>query len=151
MNFDCKFKQFVSEWAIPIEHTTEAMKELKELIEQHLVQQNVFVHFPIEVRFVKKDTILLSPCYEQDVCYIGIIMYRPYGKTVPNVEKYFKESADCMLKFNGKPHWAKELITKQPVDWRAMYPTSWERFCRVKQQVDPQGLFDNEWSKQVFS
>ena len=30
----------------------------------------------VEVRFVAKDDIYLSPAYGQDVCYIGIIMFR---------------------------------------------------------------------------
>jgi len=33
-------------------------------------------HFPVEVRFVKKDYALLSPSYGFDTCYINIIMYR---------------------------------------------------------------------------
>ena len=31
--FDCRFAQYVNEWAIPIEHTVEAMKKLKHFID----------------------------------------------------------------------------------------------------------------------
>ena len=34
------------------------------------------LYFAVEVRFVKKDDIFMSPCYEQDVCFINIIAYR---------------------------------------------------------------------------
>ena len=30
----------------------------------------------VEVRFVAKDDIYLSPAFGRDVCFIGIIMYR---------------------------------------------------------------------------
>ena len=30
----------------------------------------------VEVRFVKKDDIYMSPCYGQDVCFINIISFR---------------------------------------------------------------------------
>lgn len=36
-------------------------------------------HFPVEVRFVKRDDIMLSPSGECDVTYIGIISYRCGG------------------------------------------------------------------------
>lgn len=71
-NFDCLFKQYVSEWSISIEHTVNAMNDLKSLIEK----EGFKVNFPIEVRFVKGDDILLSPCYNMDSCFIGVIMYK---------------------------------------------------------------------------
>jgi L-gulonolactone oxidase len=38
------------------------------------------VHFSVEVRFTKADDIWLSPSYGRDSAWIGIIMYRPYGR-----------------------------------------------------------------------
>ena len=32
--------------------------------------------FVVEVRFVAKDDIYLSPAFGRDICFIGIIMYR---------------------------------------------------------------------------
>lgn len=84
-NFDCLFKQYVTEWSIPFEHTRLALLKLKRLIDT----EGFKVHFPVEVRFVKGDDIWLSPCYGGDRTYIGIIMYRPYGKDVP-YRKYFE-------------------------------------------------------------
>ena len=33
-------------------------------------------HFPVEVRFVKKDDAMMTPSGDDDVTYIGIISYR---------------------------------------------------------------------------
>ena len=75
-NFDCLFKQYVNEWSIPIERTAEAIMQIRQII----VDCNYKVHLPIEVRFVAKDDIWLSPCQGRDSCYIGVISYLPYGK-----------------------------------------------------------------------
>jgi hypothetical protein len=73
-NFDCLFKQYVNEWAIPYAACGEALHRLNALINQHKLQ----VHFPVEVRFVADDgPILLSPTAgrnQMPSCYIGIIM-----------------------------------------------------------------------------
>jgi L-gulonolactone oxidase len=73
-NFDCLFPQYTSEWAIPLEKTKEALEKLYDWINNN--KENVFVHFPIEIRFSDKDDIWLSPAYNRKVCYIGVIMYR---------------------------------------------------------------------------
>ena len=41
------------------------------------IDNNFYAHFPVEVRFAKRDDqALLSPGCDADVCYINIIMYR---------------------------------------------------------------------------
>ena len=41
------------------------------------IDNNFFAHFPVEVRFVKRDDdTLLSLSRGSDVCFINIIMYR---------------------------------------------------------------------------
>ena len=36
----------------------------------------VKIHFGVEIRFVKADKIWISPCYEQDSCYLNILMFK---------------------------------------------------------------------------
>ena len=91
-NFDCLFKQYVYEAAIPMleslhkysftlklaffffsDQTAYFLLKLKTWLENH---PEVKVHFPVEVRFAKEDNIWLSPCYKQTSCYINIIMYK---------------------------------------------------------------------------
>eukprot|EP00479_Gromia_sphaerica_P004415 TRINITY_DN15196_c0_g1_i1.p2 TRINITY_DN15196_c0_g1~~TRINITY_DN15196_c0_g1_i1.p2 ORF type:complete len:108 (-),score=15.87 TRINITY_DN15196_c0_g1_i1:285-608(-) len=84
--FDCLFLQYVNEWCIPIENCAEAVRQIRDLIEN----EGFKVHLPIEVRFVAPDDAWLSPTYKRLSCYIGVIMYRPYGYDVPH-RQYFKE------------------------------------------------------------
>jgi len=142
-NFDCRFKQYVNEWAIPIERTKEALLKLKQIIKE----EDFKVHLPVEVRFVKRDNIWMSPSYDRDVCYIGIIMYRPYGTDVP-YEKYFDAFEKLMVSLDGRPHWAKEFSLKKE-DFEKMYP-KFHDFNRVRKKMDPNGMFMNKYLRRAL-
>lgn len=51
------------------------------------------------MRFSQKDDIWLSPCYGVDVAWIGIIVYRPYGKDVA-FQAYFEAFQNLMMEFS---------------------------------------------------
>ncbi len=82
------------------------MLELKEWIDS---TPNIYVHFPVEVRFVKEDDIYLSPAFGRDSTFINIIMYRPYGKDVSH-SQYWNQYEKIMKEAGGRPHWAKVII-----------------------------------------
>ncbi|PVV03632.1 hypothetical protein BB560_001882 [Smittium megazygosporum] len=144
-NMDCLFPQYVDEWAIPIQNTANALRFLRKWInEQQKIKDGVRVHFPVEVRFVKADDVWLSPCYQQTVCYIGVIMYRPYRLPVP-YKKYWRAYEDIMRTFGGRPHWAKA---------HKMYYFEFEKqiprfndFQAIREICDPSGLFVNDYVK----
>ncbi|KAF9909777.1 hypothetical protein EC991_008100 [Linnemannia zychae] len=153
-NFDCLFAQYVNEWSIPWSRTAEALRELNLFIETGTVKDSkeitakakkeapLKVHFPIEIRFVKKDDVWLSPAYGVDSCYIGIIMYRPYGKAVP-YKRFWAGYEKIMASFNGRPHWAK-AHSVSPEDLEKSYPKMKE-FSAIRQQLDPEGMFLNDY------
>lgn len=145
-NFDCRFKQYVTEWSIPRENCDQAMRQLQTLIDDP--KNRLFVHFPVEIRFVKKDDIWLSGAYGRDSCYIGIIMYRPYGFDV-EYKKYFQDFEQIMFGLEGRPHWAK-TFTLKPEDFKKMYP-KWEDFRAVRQKLDPNKLFWNDYLDRLFA
>ncbi|NEO49793.1 D-arabinono-1,4-lactone oxidase [Moorena bouillonii] len=142
-NFDCLFKQQVNEWAIPIEHTAEAILQIRQMIKEKDYQ----VHLPIEVRFVKGDDIWLSPCQGRDSCYIGVITYMPYGKYV-DCQSYFDDYEKIMAKLDGRPHWAKRFGPDAD-KLEKMYP-HWNDFQKVRSQLDPDNIFGNSYSDRVL-
>ena len=89
------------------EKTAKVLMELKDWIE---TTPNIYVHFPIEIRFVKEDDIYLSPSFGRDSTFINIIMYRPYGKDVSH-QVYWNQYEKIMKEAGGRPHWAKVLNT----------------------------------------
>jgi L-gulonolactone oxidase len=142
-NFNCLFKQQVNEWAIPIEHTAEAILQIRQMI----IKKDYQVHLPIEVRFVKGDDIWLSPCQGRDSCYIGVITYMPYGTSV-NCQAYFKDYEQIMASLEGRPHWAKRF-GPDAKEVENMYP-HWNDFQKVRYQLDPNYLFSNSYSDRVL-
>ncbi|KAF8951924.1 hypothetical protein BGZ52_009069 [Haplosporangium bisporale] len=163
-NFDCLFPQYVNEWSIPWRHTAEALRALDKFIESGrvpdeltskdnassssgLVQKTsssspLKVHFPVEIRFVKKDNVWLSPAYGVDSCYIGIIMYRPYGKPVP-YKRFWAGYEQIMGAFDGRPHWAKAHSVSYAGLEKA-YPKM-AQFTEIRETLDPEGMFLNDY------
>lgn len=142
-NFDCLFHQYVMEWAIPRDKVGVVLTELNAWI-----ANNGFpAHFPVEVRFVKGDDIYLSPAYGRDSCYINIIMYRPYNKYVKN-ERYWDAFEQIVASVSGRPHWAKDhkYTSKQ---FSQLYP-KWNEFCRIREKLDPNGMFLNTNLERIF-
>ena len=142
-NFDCLFKQQVNEWAIPIENTAEAILQIRHKIQEKDYQ----VHLPIEVRFVKGDDIWLSPCLGRDSCYIGVISYMPYGKSV-DCQAYFDDYEQIMANLDGRPHWAKRF-GPDAKKLEKMYP-HWDDFQKVRARLDPDNRFANSYSDRVL-
>lgn len=106
------------------------------------------VHYPIEVRFVAGDDVWLSPCFQRPTCYIGVIMYKPYGFN-PAYQEYFHEFEQLMVtQFQGRPHWAKPFELKAE-DFQHMY-AKWDAFQNVRDSCDPKGVFVNDYIKRVL-
>lgn len=144
-NYDCLFKQYVNEWAIPIEKTGVVLWQLQEWIES---TSGVSVHFPVEVRFVRAENIFLSPAYDQNTCYMNIIMYRPYGKDVP-YQEYWSAFEKIMIDAGGRPHWAKAHSVTANM-FNLMYP-AFGRWCALRQKLDPINMFLNSYMLRIFS
>lgn len=142
-NFNCLFKQYVTEWAIPQDKTVYVLRKLQ----NWLKESGFHAHAPVEVRFVKRDDIYMSPCYEQDTCFINVISYRPYEKSLPH-ENYWEYYENLMLSVGGKPHWAKaHKLTSS--DFEKLYPKI-HKFREVCQKLDPQGMFRNDYLKKAI-
>lgn len=152
-NFDCLFPQYVNEWAVPIENAKNCLEALRTWIDGTTKaiyppgknnNPHAYVHFPIEIRFSDKDDVWLSPSYGRKTCWIGIIMYRPYGKPIP-YKKYFKAYEDILRSFQGRPHWAK-AHESSTADFDRMYP-HWKDYCAIRDKLDPNGMFANAYVK----
>ncbi|XP_022110599.1 L-gulonolactone oxidase-like [Acanthaster planci] len=141
---NCLFRQHVTEWAIPRRHTAVVLRELKSWLNAN---KDVNVHFPVEVRFVKGDDIMLSPAHGRETCYINIILYRPFGKFVPYA-KYWAAFERIVYSVGGRPHWAKaHKLTG--AELKVAYP-EFEAFCKIRQHLDPQGMFLNDYMERIL-
>ena len=79
----------------------------------------------------------LHTCMFEAVTYIG----------TPSKE-YYDEVESHWLSLGGRPHWGK---TYNPnLDFRSVYGNNWDRFNQIRQKMDPEGMFLNDFTRHVF-
>ena len=128
------------EYHLPREHGLQALREIREVLERDFNE----VFMPIEVRWVQGDDIWLSPFFGRDT--VSIAVHRYYDE---DYQPYFKAIEPIFRKYNGRPHWGK-LNTLGKDDFRALYP-HWGDFERVRQEMDPQGRFLNDYLRSLYT
>jgi D-arabinono-1,4-lactone oxidase len=162
---NCLYSQFVNEWAIPLHKGPEALRRLGSWLNQltpddpdyvaHNIPfsaQGLYVHAPVEVRV--SDTTLTSnvrPYLDPTVqdgptLYLNATLYRPYWRDPPCRQRYYEAFEWLMKDMGGRPHWAKNFETYRS-DIETMYGPSLDTFRRVRDQVDPRGMFVGPWHR----
>ncbi|KAF9463312.1 D-arabinono-1,4-lactone oxidase-domain-containing protein [Collybia nuda] len=142
-NVDCRYPQHTTEWAVPYQNAQACLREIRTWLQQENLDPNgIRPHVPVEIRFSAPDDIWLSPSYGQRTCWIGIVSYKPYGFNVP-YRRYFGGYESIVSRHQGRPHWAK-AHRLQPEILRQLYPR-FDDFVRVIEDVDPRGMFRNEY------
>ncbi|KAF8064183.1 gulonolactone oxidase Lgo1 [Lyophyllum atratum] len=142
-NVDCRYPQHTTEWAVPYEESEGCLREIRTWLEQESMDPNgIRPHVPVEIRFTAPDDIWLSPSNGQRTCWIGIVQYKPYGFNVP-YRRYFSGYETIVTRHQGRPHWAK-AHQLQPDALRKLYPF-FDNFIKVIQDVDPNGMFRNQY------
>jgi L-gulono-1,4-lactone dehydrogenase len=127
------------EYGIPREHGAEAVRRVLELIESN----GLYVSFPIEVRFVAPDDVMLSPSHRRETCYIAVHMFRGM-----EWEPYFRRVEAIMDGYGGRPHWGKRHF--QAAETLASRYPRWSDFQRVRARLDPEGRFANAYTDRVL-
>jgi len=127
------------EYAIPVENTAAALRALRREVEEG----DLNLKLPVEVRFVAKDDSLLSPARGRDVCYIGV-------STEHNANEAFERFEPIARRLGGRPHWGK-CFSLTASDIRSMYPDSFATFRDIRHELDPHGVFANEFLTQLFA
>jgi L-gulonolactone oxidase len=127
------------EYALPREHTAEAVRCVLELVER----RGFAVPFPIEVRAVAADDALLSTAAGRDSGYIAVHMYRGM-----QWRPYFEAVEQIMDGLGGRPHWGKRHF-QTAATLRSRYP-EWDRFQAIRARLDPEARFANAWTDRVL-
>ncbi|KAK3394408.1 D-arabinono-1,4-lactone oxidase-domain-containing protein [Podospora didyma] len=171
---DCLYSQFVNEWAIPLSKGPEALERLGAWLNRlqpgdpgyvdHKIPfsaEGLWVHSPMEVRASnttaktsaeQKNRPWLDPTpKDEPAVYLNATMYRPYHRdpTYAATERYYKAFEWLMRDLGGKPHWAKTFAvsTAEFQDW---YGDDFTQFQRVRDQVDPDGMFVGPWHRRYL-
>jgi L-gulonolactone oxidase len=132
-------KFYEMEYAIPREACAEALNRVRRMV----TDSGFFLNFPVEVRFTAPDEIPLSTASNRESAYIAVHIYKGM-----NYVPYFKEVESIMNSYEGRPHWGK-LHFQSAATLASLYP-QWDVFQAVRNQVDPQRMFSNQYLETVL-
>ncbi|MCB5906460.1 D-arabinono-1,4-lactone oxidase [Streptomyces pinistramenti] len=127
------------EYALPRSAATDALRELKALVERSRFK----VSFPVEVRTAPADDLPLSTASGRDTVYIAVHMYRG----TPH-QAYFAAAERIMTAHAGRPHWGK-LHTRDADYLADVYPR-FGAFTAVRDRLDPERRFSNSYLRRVL-
>lgn len=156
---NCLYSQFVNEWALPLSKGPDTIRRLSAWLNGNesksgipFSAKGIWVHSPIEVRV--SDTSkhpgqarpFLDISYEDGpTLYLNATLYRAYGIDPPCKERYYEAFEWLMRDVGAKPHWAKNFQTPIRADFEEMYRDKLDSWRKVRNEVDPEGLFVGEW------
>ena len=159
---DCLFSQFVNEWGIPLHKGPEAIRRLSDWIHGNqeasgipISPKGIYIHAPIEVRVSDTSSTSIRPLLdntatEGPTLYFNATLYRPYHADPPGRERFYAAFEYLMKELGGRPHWAKNFSTLSPEDFSTMYGTNLEEWKRIRQDVDPEGMFIGDWHRRYL-
>jgi L-gulonolactone oxidase len=127
------------EYALPRAETTGALQAVLAVIEE----RDFAVPFPIEIRAVAGDDALLSTAHERESGYIAVHMFEGMAW-----EPYFRAVEEIMSARGGRPHWGKRHF-QTAATLRPRYPR-WDAFQAVRERLDSERRFANDYTRQVL-
>ena len=133
---DIRFNEM--EYGVPAGDGPAVMREVRDL-----VASREDVSFPVEYRYVRGDDIPLSPAHGRETVFIAVHKYheKPY-------EDFFARAEEIFRSYGGRPHWGKHHNCTA-ADLRSLYPR-WDDFQRVRESLDPGGVFLNDYTRALF-
>ena len=99
--------------------------------------------FPVELRFAAADDALLSPAHGRDSAYVAVHAFEGMPWREP-----FAEVEAAMDGWEGRPHWGKRSFLRA-AQLAPRYPR-WDAFQAARAELDPRGVFANEWARAVL-
>lgn len=132
------------EIAIPLNHLEKALTVTRNLVDRYS-QKKIRPVAVILVRFANPDEFgYLSPALRRDTAYISLIAISKSG-----YRELFKEFEISLYQFEGRPHWGKaHSLTKERIE--SLYGDNYARFKEARRELDPEGLFANEYIETLF-
>ena len=105
--------------------------------------------FSLQVRLVKADDIWLSPNYNRDSCHVTLTLYNPSPNAAHNYFGQFFNTSSRKLELAPRLHWGKYMSGVGSLEVESMYPRLPD-FAKVRQEMDPYGLFINHALREKF-
>jgi D-arabinono-1,4-lactone oxidase len=159
---NCLYSQFVNEWSIPLADGPEALTRVTKWLhgDEHgsgipFSPKGLYVHSPIEVRVANTVGRTPKPYLDTSFAhspslYLNATLYRPYNQDPPCRERYYQAFEHLMKEYSGRPHWAKNFQTVDHTYLSKAYGNDMSEFLRVRNEVDPDGMFLGAWHRRTI-
>ena len=127
------------EYAIPLEDFEPVFREVVAAVNG----LGAGITFPLEVRTAAADSTWLGTASGRETAYIAVHRF------VKEAHRPLFDALEPLLKAaSGRPHWGK-MHTRTAADLAPNYP-QFHDFLRVRDSVDPGGLFSNDYLDRVL-
>ena len=131
-----------AEFGVPRERAADALAGLAELIDR----ERLYVNFIVEVRFfVAADDTMLSGASGRDFVQARHLSIERVAVVRARCST---ASRRCSAEIGRRPHWGKEFLSTRD-ELRDAYPM-FDRFDAIRRDLDPYGLFENDFIRRVF-
>lgn len=135
----------IGEWSLPVEHGARFIDEIDQLFKSKFTMLDGLIFM---FRYCgKNDAVLLSPPYKQDMLYLEIKSNFSI-KNTPYMHQLAYEITELGKKYGIKYHLAKQSRGEKYLT--NMTPQAVDQLQAYKEQLDPERLFSNEWTKYHF-
>ncbi len=102
-------------------------------------------NFILHGRFIRNSEAYLAPSVgNSHTCMLQLVSY--FGT---DSEQYFADVEAHLLSLGGRPHWGKTFNTE--IDFGKLYGENMQKFNRIRRQMDPHGIFLNDFTRKVFA
>lgn len=121
------------EYSVPEAVGPACLAELRALVQRDFPD----LRWPIEYRSLATDDVWLSTAYDRPTVTISV-----HQGIDAEDEPLFRACERVFAGFEGRPHWGK-VHFRSGTELAALHPR-WQDWWRVRDAVDPEGLFLNE-------
>lgn len=126
------------EYSVPADRGPECMRAIRKVLEQKFPE----VRWPVEYRTLAADDVWLSTAYERPTVTISV-----HQAVDEPDEPYYRACEEIFLEFEGKPHWGK--VNYLSGEQLAAMHLRWGDWWRVRDAVDPNGIFLNPYLQRI--
>jgi FAD/FMN-containing dehydrogenase len=137
--------QINCEVSVPFDKSVDAFAILRQWQQEH----PGVLHYPFILRCCGASAAWLSPAYRHPVCWIGFLVYLAAdGQFVRGSLDWMYEVQARLARLGGAPHMGKHF---SPEIYRLSERPAWRDFDRLRKELDPKGLFENQFVKRLFA
>ncbi len=126
------------EYSIPAEHGPECFARIRELLRTQFKD----VAWPVEYRTVAADDLPLSMANGRATVTISV-----HQDIREDESDYYAACETVFLEYGGRPHWGK--VNYLSGEQLAQLHPDWQAWWQIRDEVDPQGVFLNEYLRSI--